>query len=83
MLLPEEDKFAEDVERFETVQRWIDRCDTNIARHNGLLEASDGDGATRLKSTIHTMYKIRSTLVSFRATWAIDMDEAAKFAEKS
>jgi hypothetical protein len=82
MLLREEDKFAKDVERFETVQRWIDRCDGNLARHNGLLEnAPDADRA-RIRMTIHIIHEIRNTLVSFRTTWAIDMNEATKFAEK-
>jgi hypothetical protein len=83
ILLQEEDKFAQEVERFEMVQGWIDRCDGHIARHNALLDgASDGDGA-RMRNVVHSMEEIRHTLVSLQMTWKVNMDDAAKFAGKS
>jgi hypothetical protein len=82
LLLREEAKFVRDSGRYEVTQLWIDRCDGHIGRHTRDAGQCVRRRWSKDERAIHVMKEIRSTSASFRVTWSLNMNDAAKLAEK-
>jgi ribosomal 50S subunit-associated protein YjgA (DUF615 family) len=82
LLQKEEDKYARGVERYEIVQRWIEKCDRLIAHNSKLMGKGPNADRALLRNSIRNMEEIKATLLSLRTTWSREMDDAAKFASR-